>query len=726
MLAPDPRFLEKGNSLLTSAPVRSDSAMSQFMEAMRESSLALLVRFPAPGLSALRPTEILREALESVLPEPCGIALLPFDTHVFAAVVTPRSEQPFDPLHVHSLLEMLHRALHDALGLPAEARDHPAAPFLLPLASVSSVNVLQENLAALNEMLETILQSRLRVQFQPIVHLAGGCVYGYEALIRSPQGGVLKRPGQLFQVADSAHLVSWLDIACQEKCFQEASRIGLRDHLFINMDAEGLSYLDLGERSLADRATELGIPPSRIVLEITERQGIEDFPRLAQYIEGLREQGFKIAIDDAGEGYSSLRAIAQLRPEFVKIARSLVRSIESNGAHRTLVNTFAQFAAQIGTSIIAEGVETRDELATVIECGVSYAQGYLLSRPHDGFKGLRREMREFIEERMAHHRERTVGHSCTAGQIARQGLAVPPDMPVEQVANKFEKNPEMESVVVIRDHLPEGLVMRSRFEQALSAGAPAGARPISRLMERRPLIVEADTPVEALVRQAACRREHALAEDIVVVQQGRFVGVVSLRTLIEAVAGLRINRAKYLMPLTGLPGPVLIEQEVNGRLAAEHSTTIVYADVDHFRAYNAHFGTAHGDEALIATARILEGAIRACGHADDFLGHRIGDDFILLLSPDTAEAVCNESIRQFDELARQLYSREARRLGYQETQDANGQARRLPLLSLTLVGVSNRRRPLRTFSQALAALRDPLRAARALRGSVCILDPASD
>src|SRR5438105_3251079 len=128
--------------------------------------------------------------------------------------------------------------------------------------------MLQENLAALNELLETLVNKRLRVQFQPIVDLTCARNYGYEALIRSPQGGILNRPGALFRTADKARLVSWFDLACQELCFEQAKRSGVREYLFINMDAEGLSYYDTGERSLADRAAEVGIPPSRVVLEI--------------------------------------------------------------------------------------------------------------------------------------------------------------------------------------------------------------------------------------------------------------------------------------------------------------------------------------------------------------------------------------------------------------------------------------------------------------------------
>src|SRR5205085_909155 len=179
-------------------------------------------------------------------------------------------------------------------------------------------------LEELNTLLEIIAHKQLHPQSQQIVTLRDGRIFGYEALIRAPKGVSLKRPGEMFRAADKARMVAWYDMACLEQCFAQAAEQRIKQMLFVNMDAEGLAMLDLQERPLALLAREYGLTPARIVLEITERQRVGDFPSLVRDIVKLREQGFQIAIDDAGAGYSSLRAVAELRPEYVKIDRDLI------------------------------------------------------------------------------------------------------------------------------------------------------------------------------------------------------------------------------------------------------------------------------------------------------------------------------------------------------------------------------------------------------------------
>ncbi len=205
---------------------------------------------------------------------------------------------------------------------------------------------MEDNISELNALLHIIVNKQLHAQFQPIVTLRDGQIFGYEALIRGPKGGMLRRPGALYRAAEKARMVSWFDLACQEQCFARAAQQGLRHHLFINMEAEGLAFMDMHERPLAARARECGLNPASIVVEITERQAVDDFPRLMHSLEKLREQGFKIAIDDAGAGYNSLHAIAELRPDFVKIDRALVRNLDVNGAHRALLSALVRLCAQ--------------------------------------------------------------------------------------------------------------------------------------------------------------------------------------------------------------------------------------------------------------------------------------------------------------------------------------------------------------------------------------------
>src|SRR5262249_8261288 len=146
-------------------------------------------------------------------------------------------------LEVHAIRQSFERQL--TLDLPG---DDPAAPFsVTPFAPLSHLDNLQDNIAELNSLLEILVNRQLRPQFQPIVNLRDGRVFGYETLIRGPKNALLRRPGQMFRVADKARVVSWFDMACMEECLKLASEQHIRHLLFVNMDAEGLSAMGMQE-----------------------------------------------------------------------------------------------------------------------------------------------------------------------------------------------------------------------------------------------------------------------------------------------------------------------------------------------------------------------------------------------------------------------------------------------------------------------------------------------
>lgn len=697
-----------------------ENPISQFVNGFEEATTAFLCRYtgeePPPNMD-----QRIRDALEQSLLDPCDISLIPCDRRTCICLATPLSRQPFDPLHVHSLLDQMRRKLAQPEA-PEAGSEGAERLQIMPLALVSSVGLLQENLEELSELLDMLVNRRLNVQFQAIVHLNSGQVFGYEALMRVPQSGVLRRPGALISAADRARLVSWVDIACQEICFTRASQTGIKAHLFMNMDAEGLDFVHETDRTLADRAAESSISPRQIVLELTERQTVEDFPRLVHYIEELRRQGFKIAIDDAGAGYSSLHTIAELRPDFVKIDRSLVRSIENSGTRRALLATLNRYAMQIGAAVIAEGIETRDELAVVMEIGVTYGQGYLLSRPNDGFRSLRREIRDLLEEHVARRRLRLGSSPFPVGKAARVGLSFPPETPIETIANKLQKNPDIESVVILAEERIEGLVMRERLAQAVSSDPDCLSRPISTLMDCQPLIVDAETSLEQVAKQVAYRRGMRFHHDVIVADNGVYAGVLPVRALLETITDLKVNRARHIHPITGLPDRIAFEQEASLRLSQGRPTVVAFGDIRHFRAFLNAYGVEHADESLRKAAGAIQDALAEHPHADPFLAQGDYDHFYLLMAPERAEAVCREIVRRFDEAAREVYAAEQSRQGYLETKDAHGQTRRSPLFCLRLAGVSSRRQPIHHLAQALDLVRRMLPRVQTTQGSAYLLE----
>jgi EAL domain-containing protein (putative c-di-GMP-specific phosphodiesterase class I) len=123
------------------------------------------------------------------------------------------------------------------------------------------------------------------------------------------------------------------------------------------------------------------IKPSQICIEITERTCIRNFSKTAVDLTYFKSKGVKVAIDDVGEGYASLKSVAELMPEFIKAEMSLVRDIDKDNVKLTLVQVIAELAKKINSHVIAEGIETEEEYKTILSLGVEYGQGYLFARP---------------------------------------------------------------------------------------------------------------------------------------------------------------------------------------------------------------------------------------------------------------------------------------------------------------------------------------------------------
>lgn len=128
-------------------------------------------------------------------------------------------------------------------------------------------------------------------------------------------------------------------------------------------------------------AALVGGNASRMVVEITEHEAIEDYTVLAATLEGLREHGVRVAIDDAGAGFASLRHTLLLRPDIVKVDTSLTRNIDGDRAKRALTSALVSFGEEMGIAIVAEGIETREELETLVALGVPFGQGFYLAKP---------------------------------------------------------------------------------------------------------------------------------------------------------------------------------------------------------------------------------------------------------------------------------------------------------------------------------------------------------
>lgn len=239
--------------------------------------------------------------------------------------------------------------------------------------------------------LHRIVQGRkLSTFFQPILNLQSGECLGYEVLNRPPVSGSFPNTEMFYDYIGQTNRVFAFERYCRETSFErfEAARRRARqpedlpeDVVFINVHPLVLTDSAYRSGETVRLLKRYGLPPERVVFELTEKQAVTDYAEFERVLSHYRAQGFRIAVDDAGSGYSSLKTIVNLKPEFIKLDKSLIRDLHEHEDRRRIVKLLQEFAQGSGTSIIAEGIESRAEAEFLRAEGIEYGQGYALGRP---------------------------------------------------------------------------------------------------------------------------------------------------------------------------------------------------------------------------------------------------------------------------------------------------------------------------------------------------------
>lgn len=226
------------------------------------------------------------------------------------------------------------------------------------------------------EYKELLQDKNVNTVYQPIVGLVTGGIMGYEALSRGPADTFFANPENLFSYAEKTNQLFVLEKLAREKAMFHFGENILKHKLFININPMVVHDRSFIADDIKAALSELGASPDQVVFEITERTNIENFNAFRKSLQYYRQHGFLVAIDDAGSGYSSLQAILELQPDFIKIDLSLIRDIDKIRNKQVLVETFVAFSEKTGSQIIAEGIENQNELSCLQELGVPLGQGF--------------------------------------------------------------------------------------------------------------------------------------------------------------------------------------------------------------------------------------------------------------------------------------------------------------------------------------------------------------
>lgn len=228
------------------------------------------------------------------------------------------------------------------------------------------------------QLRKIIDEKDIRTFFQPIVTLANRQPIGYEALARGPKESFFENPANLFALADEANMSFALDTLCLNFAVKRAIAFIKQQLLFLNVDPIVVNSDYLKNLEFLKDAN---LTPSQICIEINERTFVTNFDTLAGNLNSLKDKGISIAIDDLGEGYSTLKSIVELKPNFIKADISLVRNIHMDIVKQNLIQMLSDLAKKIDCALIAEGIETEEEFQALSKLGVVLGQGFLFCKP---------------------------------------------------------------------------------------------------------------------------------------------------------------------------------------------------------------------------------------------------------------------------------------------------------------------------------------------------------
>jgi diguanylate cyclase (GGDEF)-like protein len=507
------------------------------------------------------------------------------------------------------------------------------------------------------EMRETLLEilerRNLHAMFQPILDFGEGEFVGFEGLIRGPAGSLLHTPANLFCAAQQCGLSLEIEMLCRKIVLESFAQQKLPGRLFLNISPAVLAHPSFKNGQTLAHMRKLGIKPERVTIEITENQPIQDIRLMRDALLHYRSMGFKIALDDLGEGFSSLRLWSELHPEFVKIDKHFIKGADTDPLKRQFLRSFQQIAEGSGSLIIAEGIETEAEFKTIRSLGIAHGQGYFIARPESSPQ-LAPAMNLSLAPSILLAKTPANSRHATAHMLMVHIEPATPDTENNEILARFANDPALDSIPVVRHGKPTGLIGRHAFMERFAQPFQRellGAKPCTLSAQQRPVLVDKNTPLHEISQYITESQERHFSDDFIITDGEFYLGMGRWLDLLRVITQMQIESARHANPLTLLPGNVPINEHIGQLLNAGVPFHACYCDLDNFKPFNDNYGFYRGDELIQLTGRILRSV---CDPILDFIGHIGGDDFILLMQSPDWESRCNAALQTFAEAVASL------------------------------------------------------------------------
>jgi EAL domain-containing protein (putative c-di-GMP-specific phosphodiesterase class I)/GGDEF domain-containing protein len=533
----------------------------------------------------------------------------------------------------------------------------------------------------------------LHAVFQPIADLKDGAIHAHEALIRGPADSALHGAETLLLAAQAEGLLYELEFFCIYTALKQWGQLRQPGRLFLNISANALVQLvQLGGCACFSKCVrDLGVSPRMVVLEITEHERASDMQALVDVVQQLRNAGLALALDDFGDGRSSLRLWSQIKPDLVKIDKYFSRNISGHADNLKTLQALMQIADIFGTALVAEGIENAEDLRVLRDLGLAYGQGYFIGRPAQAvLPTVRSDAVEVLQDsRVAVMPEQR--HISRMGHLRHLSLihapCVSPTTSNDEVATLLLARPELHALAVVDGGRPVAIINRQLFMDHYATmyfREIFGKKSCLQYANPQPRLIERNHDIDELIGILTSQDQRYLSDGFIVTENGRYVGLGTGDQLVRSVTELRLEAARHANPLTFLPGNIPISLHIKRLLDGKAPFVACYLDMNNFKPFNDHYGYWRGDEMIRLLARL------AVAHSDpqrDFVGHVGGDDFLILFQSEDWRQRCELIVSEFAHKARDLFDEAGRLCGGIHAEDRHGVMRFYPCTTLSIGAV---------------------------------------
>lgn len=660
---------------------------------------------------------------------------------------------PADGMTSELLLQNAHIAMNQAAQNGAVFQYYSEA---LNLKAVERLSIETGLLRALDD-------GEFFLCYQPKMAINGkDVIIGMEALVRwqRPGHGVIP-PDRFIPVAEENGLIIKLGTyvlreACrQNKAWQDEGLPKLK--VAVNLSVRQLrdnAFVPLVMQILA----ETGLAPHYLELELTESTLMGNSSDTVCKLLRLKEFGISISVDDFGTGYSSLSYLKHLPIDTIKVDRSFVRDIVNDPDDAAIVEAIIAMAHSLKVNVIAEGVETVEQLEFLRQHNCRQAQGYFFARPLDT-----QQFKAFLTENLvedAKHPmpapptpnmspdnvggkiplpqnsiDNPVLNAVNAEYIGDIVIPVIPANPGDNLAavlKRFQNEPTLLVLPVVDAGHAVGIINRSTFLEEHVIGMNGFALHINHSRKMRDLMVpirlklEADISIKDAAQAIQAQELNNRVDNICITRRGIYYGIVDVNRFISAITDINLILAKGANPLSGLPGNESIQREINERLMTGETFDIAYIDIDNFKPFNDYYGFQRGDVVIKAIGEIISEVTQSSSAGFScFCGHIGGDDFIIITGPHQAEYISSQVIKAVEEHLPVFHGEKDFSASGYSAVNRKGELETFGLLSLSIGIVNTRLTPVASYAELASISTEVKRAAKKLPGSSVVINHRS-